>query len=111
MNEEVKKTFTSKPMISYRSFCKITSYLVRTKLYPTNKTVGCYKCGSKRCEVCKRTKETDTFTSTVTGETFKISHRFDCNDKCLVFLMTCNKFKKQYTGQTTEHFRSRWRKF
>ena len=46
--------------------------------------------------------------STVTGETFKVNHRFDCNDKCLVYLMTYNKCKKQYTGQTTDQFRSRW---
>ena len=51
--------------------------------------------------------ETDTFTSTFTGENFKLNHRFDCNDKCLVYLMTYNKCKKQYTGQTTDHFRSR----
>ena len=38
--------------------------------------------------------ETDTFTSNVTEEIFKINYRFDCNDKCLVYLMTCNKCKK-----------------
>ena len=98
-------------MISYKSFRKISSYLVRVKLYRINKTVGCYKCGSKRCELCKYITETNTFTSTVTGETFKINHHFDCNDKCLVYLMTCNKWKKQYTGQTTDHFRSRWNNY
>ena len=51
--------------------------------------------------------KTDTFTSTATGETFKINHRFDCNEKWLVYLMTCHKGTKQYTGQTTDHFRSR----
>ena len=84
MNEDVKEAFTPKPMISYRSSRKISSYLVRAKLYPINRTVGCYKCGS-----C---------TSTVTGETFKINHRFGCNDKCLVCFMTYN----------TDQFRSRW---
>ena len=53
MTDEVKKAFIPKPMISYRSSFKISSYLVRAKLYPINRTVGCYKCGSKRCEVCK----------------------------------------------------------
>ena len=61
--------------------------------------------------MCKYIKETDTFTSTVTGETFKINHRFDCNDKCLVYLMSCNKCKKQYTGPTTDHFCSRWNNY
>ena len=84
---------------------------MRAKLYPIIRTVGCYKCGSKRCEVCKYVTETDTFTSTVTGETFKINHHFDCDDKCLVYLMTCNKFKKQCTRQTTDQFRSRWNNY
>ena len=111
MNKEVKKAFTSEPMISYRSSRKISSYLVRAKLYPINRIVGCYKRGSKRCEVCKYITETDTFTSTVIGKTFKINHRFDCNDKCLVYLMTYNKCKKQYIGQTTRQFRSRWNNY
>ena len=32
--------------------------------------------------------ETDTFTSTVTEEIFKIRNRFDCNDKFLVYLVS-----------------------
>ena len=48
---------------------------------------------------------------TATGETFKINNRFDRNDKCLVYLMTCNKCKKQYTGQTTTQFRTRWNNY
>ena len=55
--------------------------------------------------------KTNTFTNSVTGETYKINHRFDCNDKCLVYLLTCNKCKKQYTGQTTDNFRGRWNNY
>ena len=72
MNERTRKAFTSQPMISYGTSC--------------NRTVGCLKCVSKRCEICKHITEIGTFTSTV----IRIIHRFDCNDKCLV-LMTCNK--------------------
>ena len=45
--------------------------------------MGSFRCGSKRSEVCKYITETDTFTSSVTGETYKINYRLDCNDKCL----------------------------
>ena len=38
MNNEVKKAFTSKPMISFRSTRKMSSYLVRAKLYPEERT-------------------------------------------------------------------------
>ena len=111
MNDEVKRVFTPKPMVSFRSSCKISSYLVRAKLCPTERTVDSFRCGSKRCEVCKYITETDTFTSSVTGETSKINHRLDCNDKGLVYLLTYNIYKKQYTGETTDNFRGRWNNY
>ena len=52
MNDEVKRVFTPKPMVSFRSFRKISSHLVRAKLFPIERTVGSFRCGSKRCEVC-----------------------------------------------------------
>ena len=89
MNDEVKKTFTPSPMISFQSSCKISSCIVRAKLYPLERTVGSYKCGKKHCEMCNVISETDTFSSTVTGECFKINHKFNCNNKRLVYLATC----------------------
>ena len=91
MGKEVKRVFTPKPMISFRSSRKLSSYLVRDKLYPTERTVGSYRCGRKRCEACINVNETSTFASTVTGETYLINHRFDCNERCLVYLLPCNK--------------------
>ena len=52
-----------------------------------------------------------TFTSTVTGETYIINYRFDCNERCLVYLLTCNKCKTQYVGQPIDQFRSRWNNY
>ena len=52
MNDKFKKMFTPKPMVAFRSPHKISSYLVRAKLYPIEKTVGSFRCWSKRCEVC-----------------------------------------------------------
>ena len=40
MNDEVKKTFTPSPMISFCSSRKISSYIVRAKLHPLERTVG-----------------------------------------------------------------------
>ena len=111
MDDEVKRVFTPKPMISFRIARKLSSYLIRAKLYPTKRTVGSYKCGGKRYEVCIKVTETSTFTSTVTGETYIINHRFDYNERCLVYLLTCNKSKIQYVGQTIDQFRSRWNNY
>ena len=74
MNNEVKKVFTPKPMISFHSARKISSYLIRGKLHPEERTKGSFKCGSKRCEVCLNVNETSTFASTVSGETSIINH-------------------------------------
>ena len=61
--------------------------------------------------MCDVISETDTFSSTVTGESFKINHKFNCNDKCLVYLATCKICNKQYTGQTIDSFTSRWNNY
>ena len=45
MENEVKRVFTPKPIISFRSARKLSSYLVRAKVYPTERTIGSYKCG------------------------------------------------------------------
>ena len=90
MNNEFKKVLTPKPMISFRGARKISSYLVRAKLYPEERTKGSCKCGSKRCEVRLNVNETSTFTSTVTSETYIINPKFSYHDKCLVYLLTCN---------------------
>ena len=95
MNAEVKQTFTPVPMVSYRSSRKLSSYLVRDKPYPIDRIVGSKGCGKKRCEVCVNICETDTFASTVTGETFKINHKLNCDDKCLIYLFTCECCGKQ----------------
>ena len=53
INDEVKVVFTPKPMVSFRSSHKISSYLVRAKLYSIERTVGSFRCGRKHCDVCK----------------------------------------------------------
>ena len=100
MDNKVKRMFTPKSIISFRSARKLSSYLIRAKLYSTERTIGFYKCGGKRCEVCINVNETSTFTSIVTGETYIINHAFDCNKRCLVYLLTCNKCKMRFVGQT-----------
>ena len=108
MNEAVKNVFTPAPMISFRSAKKLSSYLVRVKLYPLERSVDSVQCKGKRCQTCHNVKETETFTRTTTGNTFKINNNLNCNDKCLVYLFTYNVCLKQYIGQTVKEFRYRW---
>ena len=80
------------PIVSSRITRKISSYLVRAKLYPLERKVGSERYGKSRCEVCLNIQETDTFTSATTGKTFKCSG-------------------KQYVGETTDEFRLRWNSY
>ena len=49
MNEEVKKTLTPGPMVSFWGAQKLSDYLVRTELYPLERSAGSFKCNGKRC--------------------------------------------------------------
>ena len=57
MNEEVKGVFTPAQMISFRSARKLSSYLVKAKLYPLERTVGSVHCKGKRCQTCHNVKD------------------------------------------------------
>ena len=104
MNEEVKNLFLPGPMVSFRGARKLSSYIVRAKLYPLHRKVGSKKCAKNRCEVCDYVTDTDTFTSTVTGESFRINHQLDCDDRCIIYLLTWKQCQKQYIGETTDDF-------
>ena len=101
---KVKKVFTLKPMISFCSGREGTSYLVRARLYLEERTKGSFKCGSKRCKVCQSVNETSTLTSLVAGETYIINHKFNCNENCLVYLLTCNCYKNNAWVKQSTNF-------
>ena len=104
MNQEDKNVFTPGSIVSYRSARKISSYLVRAKFYPLERKVGSEKCGKSRCEVYVNIQETDRFTSTTTGESVKINNKVNCDDNCLIYLLTRKCCGKQYVGETTDEF-------
>ena len=57
MNDEVKKAYTPGPMVSFRGARNLSSYLVRAKLYPLERSAGSFKCNGKRCQVCMNVTE------------------------------------------------------
>ena len=75
-------------------------------MYPLERKFGSEKCGRSRCEVCLNIEETDTFTSTTTGESFKINHQLNCDDNCLIYLLTCKCCGKQYVGETVLDYKT-----
>ena len=61
MDQKLKELFSSQPMVSFRNGRKLSSYLVRAKLYLLERRVGSHKCRCNRCHVCCSIKETDMF--------------------------------------------------
>ena len=108
MNEEGKKVFTPCPIVIFRRARKLSSYLVRAKLYSLEKSIRSFKCGKRRSQVCEDVYETDTFQSSGTNKEYKINHKFNYNEKCLIYLLTCQPYLKQYVGKTCDSFRLRW---
>ena len=111
MSREVKAAFSPGPMVSFRSARRISSYLVRAKLYPLERCVGSMQFKKSSCEVCTNVTETDTFSSTVTRETFQINHELNCDNKCFIYLFKCKVCNKQYVGETTDAFHLRWNNY
>ena len=110
-DQEVKKVFTPAPFVSFRSARNLKSFLVRSKVYPLERKTGSEKCNGKRCLVCLNIAETDTFESFQTKKQYKINHNLNCNDKCLVYLLSCKICGLQYVGSTTDPFRYRWNNY
>ena len=98
-------------MVSFWEARKLSSYLLRAKLYPLERSVGSFKCNGKRCQICMNVTESNTFSSSVDKKEYVINHSFNCNDKCIIYLLTCNKCKMQYIGKTVDHFRLRWNNY
>ena len=112
LEEESKRVFTHRPFVSFRNPRNLASYLVRAKVSPEQpRVVGSKKCGKPRCLTCNNIKETDFFVCNNTEKTFKINHKLDCNDKCLVYLLSCKVCGLQYVGQTSDRFRFRWNNY
>ena len=110
-DKEVKHLFSPGSMVLFWGARKLSSYLVRAKVYPLERKVGSCGCGKRRCQVCLKVTETDSFTSTSTNKTYKINHLFNCIGECLVYLLTCWVCLKQDVGQTVDDFWNRWNNY
>ena len=50
----------------------------------------------------------DSFSSHVTGTSYTVNHRLDCNSRNVVYLINCKVCGLQYVGSTTTKFRLRF---
>ena len=97
-DEYAKQVFTPPPVVCNCPARKPSSYLVRAQLYPLERKRDSYKCGNLRCVVCKAIEKTGTFSSTVTGESFKINHHLCCTTSTPVHLFAIRGRRKRGLG-------------
>ena len=101
MNDVVKMNFTP-CYVLFRSSLKFRSDIIRAKSCPLVKTIGreCYK---NRCELWFL--RITHFPELLQVRVLKLIVSLNCENKCLVYLTTCEIRNKQCTGQTTGSFR------
>ena len=68
-----------------------SSYLVKVKVYPLERTVVSFKCNKCRSRDRININKAGTLTGPVTKQTYKINRKYNCSDKCLIYLLTCKK--------------------
>ena len=108
VDSKTKSVFTPVPFVYFRSVRNLRSFLVRPKVYPLERKVGSAKFNGKRCQVSLNINKTDTFQ---TKQKYKTNHHLNCNDKCLIYLLSCKVCGLQYVGSTTDKFRFRWNNY
>jgi hypothetical protein len=115
VDSEHRQVFTETPIVGFSNGRNLKSFLVKSKLPESKteneKTQGCLKCGGgtrRSCKVCDHIKETTTFISNVTNESFTIRKGpLDCNSKFVVYLVNCKVCSIQNVGSTITKYRIR----
>ena len=77
---------------------------MKSEVYSLERTMGSSKCGSNRCQVCLNVSETDLFESFQAEKQYKINHLLNCNDNCLIYLLSCKTCGLQYVASTAVDF-------
>jgi len=68
---------------------------------------GNRKCDSENCVTCDLMLTGTTFKSTMTGKEYKFMPNVGCHTKIIIYLVTCDKCKKQYVGKTAQSLKQR----
>ena len=124
MDPELLKVIPKESIfVSYRSPKNIKDLLISSKLRNIDDTrqqqqqqqqqsqqqqqQGCFKCN--KCYLCRHyLRETETFTSYHTNQTFNIRQSITCNTKNVIYLIECLTHECSYVGYTTNTMKMRF---
>ena len=107
----LKDIFPQPPMVAFKQPPNLKRMLCHAKI-PVKVTShrnlrGMNKCIESSCSICPFVKNSKEIHSTTNNENFPINGSFDCQTTCVVYLITCQKCKKQYVGQTGRQLKNR----
>ena len=113
-SERLKEIFKEPPIVAFRKPKSLKQFLVRAKVNKESEvssndktSLGCFKLHNKNCKLCQRLVQSDNFSSSVTGRTYKIKDEINCKSKGVIYLITCGDCHKQYIGETGTAFSTR----
>ena len=94
------------PLVAHRRTPNIGNLLFNKKPPKTDNT-GTHACKDKRCQLNKYLITGNKVTSSRTNNTHTITDSITCNTTRVIYVITCTKCNKQYTGQTKNSLRTR----
>ncbi|OCT64993.1 hypothetical protein XELAEV_18041234mg [Xenopus laevis] len=110
-DRDLKQIIGDRPLITFRRSRNIGDQLTHSHYktptnttWLTNKTKGCYKCGT--CMACPFIQKTNCVTGRLDIANFKISQFINCKTVGVVYIMKC-ACGKTYVGKTKREFRRR----
>ena len=95
------------PLLAYRRCRNLGDLLVHNKSQIVVHPSQSHPCNATRCVNCKYMRSTDTFTSSTTGQQFKVNGNLSCTSSWVVYLITCRKCQLMYVGQTRNMIKQR----
>ncbi|XP_070208302.1 uncharacterized protein [Littorina saxatilis] len=109
----MKKAVPNPPIVGERNCYNIRNLLMPSGLPPSQNltpvsSAGCHSCPG--CVLCAgHLRDTTTFSSVVTGQSFHIRDCLSCTSTNVVYLIDCEKCHgKQYVGETGQTVRRRF---
>ncbi|KAI8781018.1 E3 ubiquitin-protein ligase XIAP X8 [Biomphalaria glabrata] len=104
-DEHTRDVFSSPPLVVFRRDQNLQDILVHTKLHNISSEPGTWPCKRRNCQTCKHTLATPTVTCP--KMTIKISGKFNCNSRGVIYAIICSRCQMVYIGNTGRTLKTR----
>ena len=112
-DKKMLEMFPNPPMVAFKQPNNLKALLCKAKLplerrFKPNRTIlGMRKC--KKCPIDIHISEEKTLRSSNTKEYYKLKGEFNCRTTGVIYLITCEKCRIQYVGQSGRSLHDRIR--